>query len=229
MQNLQGGVLDDDAYKQRGAALLAAVKKYDPNASWSEHTSGGEGGQNHDGYQLNYDYTKLPKNSQGYNGTFGLYPTDNPSSGKLDFGNLKDPSNRVNDVYGWNTPSSNHIKAHDPGWTKVAPIVVGGLAGLGSLAAAAGLPAAEGGASAVTGSAAGLGAGNIASGAGSSLGTGIVKGLPTFGNNAISHNWGGLASSAAGLAGSFMGMPQLSEYIKYINYANQARLLAKGH
>lgn len=227
MNNYTGGYWDDEQYNTRGQGALEAIKKFDPNASWVEEQSGGEGGSSHLGYRLNYDTTKLPKNVYGKPGTFGVMTTDDPATGKLDYGNLKNAKDRKYDEnYGWLTDSHNKIKAKDPAWTRYAPLVVAALASGGAaLGAAPAMAGVAGGTAGVTGGAAGLAAGNIATaGAGGLFGGAInsaVKGLPGTASN-LSHgnfNPAGLAGMAAGF---IPGLSNISQYLPYAQMANQA-------
>lgn len=236
LQNYHGGVWDDVQYKARGKALLDAVRKYDPNAAWVDHHSGGEGGDLHDGFQLQYDPNKLPKNAYGNVGTFGITPWADPSSKDFkNYGNLYDPKDVKNDSnYGWSIDSRNNVHEKDPGWTKVAPVVIGGLAGVGALAGAApAMAGVAGGTAGVTGEAAGLAAGNIASSAATGSLAGLVsngvKSLPSTVMGIQSGNFNPALSLAGGIASSFIpGMGDLGQYIKYAQLANQAYSITRG-
>lgn len=228
LSNYHGGVFDDEQYKARGQAMLDAVRKYDPTASWVDHQSGGEGGSNHDGFQLQYDYSKLPKNAYGNPGTFGVMPYLNK-----DYGNLFNPADIKDDInYGKIVNSKNLIKGGDPAWTKYAPLLVAALATAGTaLGAAPAMAGVAGGTAGVTGGAAGLAAGNIAGTAatgafGGAISSG-VKALPNTAMSLMNHQFNplGLASTAAGF---IPGMENMGQYIKYAQMANQAYSITRG-
>jgi hypothetical protein len=113
-------------------AILSALRSFDPNAQLTEtDIGGGEGGSQGRGFRFDYDPSKAPK-SKG--GTLGL---DLRAS---NFGQLKNPNAVYDDAaYGKVTNSANVIKAQDPLWVKLAPLLVslaapmagGALAGMG--------------------------------------------------------------------------------------------------
>lgn len=66
----EGGISPDEVNSARGQALLAALRKYDPNAAFVNTGAGGESGA--DGYTLEFDASKLPGVSG--QGTLGATP-----------------------------------------------------------------------------------------------------------------------------------------------------------
>jgi hypothetical protein len=95
-------------------AILSALRSFDPNAQITEtDIGGGEGGSQGRGFRFDYDPSKAPKSKGGTLGHDAAY-------GKV-------------------TNSANVVKAQDPLWVKLAPLLVsiaapmagGALAGMG--------------------------------------------------------------------------------------------------
>jgi hypothetical protein len=117
-----------------GDDLLAQIKKYDPNATWTDVVAGGEGQEA--GKRLDFDITKLPKiktPSGSETGVFGINPAN--------LGKLRDESAVMDDpLYGKVTPSWN--TRYDPSlMERYAPLIaaaisMGGPALAGALASA---------------------------------------------------------------------------------------------
>ena len=167
-------VLTPEMYEYYGGDnLLNEIRKFDPNATFSDiATSGGEGGDGPMGKRLDFDINKLPSVN-------GIAPHLLFKSNHAD--RIKDPSKVYDDPnYGSVTDGRNFYKDQDAEWTKYAPLVVSLLAPMaGGALAAAGIGAA-GGTAGVTGAAAGLGAGNIASGGAETWLTQLARKTPNI-------------------------------------------------
>lgn len=152
-----------------GEDLLNTLRKYDPNATWTEQDlGGGEGGSQGKGYRLDFDITKMPGSKLPNGRTHELFGLA-PAQGRM----LNDKYQWGDDLYGQVTDSRNLRKDAPAWWELVAPLAVSVLApAAGAALMGSGIGLGVGGTSAVTGAAAGLGAGQIpgALGAGSSLG-----------------------------------------------------------
>lgn len=166
-------VLTPEMYEYFGGdAMLEQLRKYDPNATFTDTaTYGGEGGDGPMGKRLDFDITKLPS-------VQGIAPYDLILSNAHE--RIKDPSKVYDDPnYGSVTKVGNFYKDPDAKWTKFAPLFVSLLAPMaGGALAAAGIGA--GATAGVTGAAAGLGAGNIAMGGKETLLTQLMRKVPNL-------------------------------------------------
>ncbi len=145
-------VLSQEMYDHfGGAAILEALRKYDPDARFTETQMPGEAGGT--GYRLDFDWSKLPETKAGKDWSI------NPSNLH---DHVKNPNAVYDDpVYGSVTNSANFYKDADATWTKLAPIAVGMLAPMaGAALAGAGIGGTAGLTAGVTASVLG-GAGTI--------------------------------------------------------------------
>jgi hypothetical protein len=133
--NPQGQGINNEIYQAFGGDdILEQIKKYDPNAKWTEtglNEAGNEAGGTGGGYghRLDFDLTKLPQSEYGN----ALHDLRNSDSGRQ----LKNPDAwEANDVYGNVTNMNNLVKPQDPLWTKLAPIAVSMLAPMAGAALA---------------------------------------------------------------------------------------------
>lgn len=126
-----------------GEAMLDALRKYDPEAKFTETQLPGEAGGT--GYRLEFDWSKLPKSKAGADWSI------NPSNLHE---HVKNPGAVYDDeVYGSVTNSKNFYKDPDATWTKIAPLAVSALAPMaGAALAGAGIGGAAGLTAAATGS-----------------------------------------------------------------------------
>ena len=166
-------VLTPEMYEYFGGdAMLEQLRKYDPNATFTDTaTYGGEGGDGPMGKRLDFEISKLPS-------VHGIAPYQLSLSNAHE--RVKDPSKVYDDPnYGSVTDARNFYKDPDAKWTKFAPLVVSLLAPMaGGALAAAGIGA--GGTAGITGAAAGLGAGNIASGGAETWLTQLARKVPNL-------------------------------------------------
>lgn len=146
-------VLSQEMYDYYGGdAILDALRKYDPDARFTETQMPGEG--EGVGYRLDFDASKLPASKGGMAG-YDLNPSNLHDRTKDSSAVYDDP------VYGSVTNSANFYKDADATWTKLAPIAVGMLAPMaGAALAGAGIGGTAGLTAGVTGSGLG-GAGTI--------------------------------------------------------------------
>lgn len=138
-------VLTQEMYDHFGGeAILDALRKYDPEARFTETRMGGD--DDRIGYRLDFDASKLPASKGGKAG-FDLNPSNLHDRTKNPNAVYDDP------VYGKVTNSANFYKDADAEWTKYAPLVVSVLAPMaGSALAAAGIGGTAGLTAGVTGS-----------------------------------------------------------------------------
>jgi hypothetical protein len=135
----QGGALDSDpAGNPLAQQFLAGLRKYDPDATFVQHSGGGEGASDTSSWQLQYDGSKVPGGKLG-GGNIDLNPGDyapqywspNSSPGESfedykqanpDAGNFKAPLYNpnavgVDSVYGRVTsPQNVNRAAGDASW-----------------------------------------------------------------------------------------------------------------
>lgn len=145
-------VLSQEMYDHFGGdAILEALRKYDPDARFTETRMGGD--DDRIGYRLDFDWSKLPETKAGKG--WSLNPSNLHD-------HVKNPNAVYDDpVYGSVTNSANFYKDADATWTKLAPIAVGMLAPMaGAALAGAGIGGTAGLTAGVTGSGLG-GAGTI--------------------------------------------------------------------
>lgn len=126
-----------------GEAMLDALRKYDPEARFTETQMPGE--NNGTGYRLDFDWSKLPESKAGKG--VALNPANLHDNVKNKAAVYDDP------VYGKVTNSANFYKDADAEWTKYAPLAVSVLAPMaGAALAGAGIGGAAGLTAGVTGS-----------------------------------------------------------------------------
>ena len=121
-------VLSPEMYAHFGGDdILAELQKYDPNAKFSDVQYGGQDSTEM-GKRLDVDLTKLPTTKAG--AVYEINPRNLTDKVRSEGAVYDDP------VYGKVTASTNSIKASDPLWTKLAPLLVsmGGPAMAGALA-----------------------------------------------------------------------------------------------
>jgi hypothetical protein len=187
-------VLTQEMYDHFGGdAILDALRKYDPDARFTETQMPGEG--NGIGYRLDFDASKLPASKGGMAG-YDLNPSNLHD-------NVKNPGAVYDDpVYGSVTNSANFYKDADPLWTKLAPIAVGMLAPMaGAALAGAGIGGTAGLTAAATGSGLG-GAATIPSWAAQ-----LIAKSPQLAGQIDNGQWQSALQSVLMQAGGAAGLP----------------------
>ncbi len=152
-----------------GDNILSELRKYDPEARFTDIDNSGNDSGAYSGKRLDFDWNKLPKSKAGSD--FSINPS-NLHDTVLNPGAVYDDP-----VYGKVTNSGNFAPDKKTALETYGPLVMAAITmGAGALGAAPAMAGVAGGTAGVTGGAAGLAAGNIATGgAGSFLTTLLSK------------------------------------------------------
>ncbi len=186
-------VLTQEMYDHFGGdAILDALRKYDPDARFTETRMGGD--DDRIGYRLDFDWSKLPETKAGKG--WSLNPSNLHD-------HVKNPNAVYDDpVYGKVTNSANFYKDADATWTKLAPIAVGMLAPMaGAALAGAGIGGTAGLTAGVTGSGLG-GAGTIPAWAAK-----LIAKAPQLAGQIDNGQWQNALQSILMQAGTAAGLP----------------------
>lgn len=195
-----------------GNDLLEAIRKYDPNAQWTQGQMGGENGGN--GYRLDFDLNKMPTPAGFKDWGEGI------NARSSSFGDMINKNMVKNDPhYGSITHVKNIKKPSDKWWTYAAPLAVGiGGPMLGGYLASLGIGGA-GLTSAATGS--GL------TGSAPKWLANTLKGLPKSVGSMAKNGFNPM--QLAGLAGGMIpGMQNVGQMLQYYKMASMAKNLMKG-